>query len=345
MEYVAEALALKAYDRRIPFDVTLELTRRCNQSCTMCYQPPGDNAEMDTATVAAVLRKLAAAQCLFLTFTGGEILLRADALDLIDLATDLGFAVTVKTNGTLLDDAGARRLAQCSVMEAHVSLLGGSAPSHDAVTGMEGSFAAVRLAVGELHCHGVTVAVMAVITRGKVDEMDSIRRLVRSWGIDRVNFSAVVFPRSPGDASVGRYRLTDDELRRFYATLRALDNPGGDDGPCRVKTEDPRLLSCTALQDGFTITPDGTVIPCSALPVPLGNIVSDSLDAILFSGRAESIIESLQLTATPECTSCIDRIGCIRCPGLAYMDNGMAATVPREACRHTAAFKATTAAL
>ncbi|MBN1575386.1 MAG: radical SAM protein [Chitinispirillaceae bacterium] len=341
MEYLTDALTLRAFDRRIPFDVTLELTRRCNQSCAMCYLPSAESEEMDTETVKAILRTLAGAQCLFLTFTGGEIFLREDTLDLIDFATDLGFAVTVKTNATLLDAARVARLKECAIMEVHVSLLGGSAAVHDAVTGVTGSFDAVCGAVGELRRRGIAVVIMSVITRGAVDDMEAIHRLAQGWGIEHVNFSAIIFPRFPGDASARRYRLTDEDLRRFYATIGSLYSiDQGEEEPCRGMPSDERLLSCTALQDGITVTPDGTVLACSSLPMPLGNIVSDRLETILFSEKADRIIEGLQLSSTPECASCADRIGCLRCPGLAFMDNGMLGTVPREACRHTNAFKA-----
>ena len=343
MEYLTEELTLKTFDRRIPFDVSFELTRRCNQSCGMCYQPHGRNPEMDTEAVRTVLRKLAAAQCLFLTFTGGEIFLREDILELTDFATDLGFAVTLKTNGILLDAATIERIRECSVMEVHVSLLGGSAAAHDGVTGVPGSFDAVCRAVGAMRQRGITVVIMAPITRGMVDEMESIHWRAREWGIDHVVFSALLFPRTPGDRSIEKYRMTDEELRRYYATFWKIFGSGAEEElPCRSVPEDERLLSCTALQNGITITPDGTVIPCSSLPIPLGNILEDTLEAILFSEKADRIIEGLQLSSTPVCAACADRIGCLRCPGLAYMDNARFGTVPREACRHNEAFKSVT---
>lgn len=341
MDCLTEELAVTSFDKRIPFDVSFELTRRCNQKCGMCYLPSHDGDEMDTETVKRVLEKLAAAQCLFLTFTGGEPFLREDAGELIDYATDSGFAVTVKTNGMLIDAPLAAQLKEYKVLEVHVSLLGGSAASHDTITGVSGSFKKVCTAVSALTQYTIPVVIMSVITRGHIGEMAKINRLAQQWGIDHVNFTALIFPRFPGDRDVQKYRLNDRELRQFYSTMKQLyDAENKLEPQCNIIHTDERFLSCTALQSGITIAPDGTVYACSALPIPLGNIITDTVEEIVFSTKADGIIDALQLSATPVCAACSDRIGCVRCPGLSYMDNSTLGTVPYEACRHTSAFKA-----
>jgi AdoMet-dependent heme synthase len=129
-------------------------------------------------------------------------------------------------------------------------------------------------------------------------------------------------------------------LQQFYATVKKIYCEDKTPiAPCIKTPDDERLLSCTAIQNGITITPDGTVIACSAIPLPLGNIVNDSIESILFSEQADAIIKALQVSSTPGCASCEDKFGCIRCPGIAYMDNLSMNTTPLEACRHTKAFK------
>jgi hypothetical protein len=58
------------------------------------------------------------------------------------------------------------------------------------------------------------------------------------------------------------------------------------------------------------------------VPISLGNIITDSLESMLFSPLADSIIKNLQLSSTPHCAVCIDNQNCLRCPGLGFMDNG-----------------------
>jgi AdoMet-dependent heme synthase len=340
MSYLTETLVKTVEAQRIPFDVTIELTRKCNQFCGMCYHPAQEHAEMDTETVKNVLSRLARAGTLFCTFTGGEPLLRPDCMDLVDFATCNHFAVTLKTNGTLLTDAIIRQCAAYGVMEVHASLLGGSAPMHDGVTGLAGSFEKLASNVQALRNNRVPVVIMSVITRENLAEMIPIATIAASWGIEHVNFSALLFPRTVNDRSMDAFRLTDSGLELFYATLDRLY--GNVENECTPIVPGNEALSCTAIRNGITIAPDGTVYACSALPVPLGNIITDELDTILFSDIADTIINGLQISSTEGCCTCADRFGCIRCPGIAYLDHGGFGLMPKEACRHTAAFKTIT---
>lgn len=338
MAYLTDELTVKTFDKRIPFDVSLELTRKCNLNCTMCYQLEKDGIEMDTRTIKKVLDILADAQCLFCTFTGGEPLLRNDTVDLIDYATNNGFAVTLKTNGTLLDADIISKISAAGVMEVHLSLLGGTARVHDRITGIKGSFEKTIKALENLQKTHVTTVIMSVITPESLSEMELISNLVKSAGIEHLNFSSIIFPKTPGDPAVNIFRLSEKQLEQYYDTLEHLSRY--DTATTEIPScEDERLLSCTAIQSGITINPDGTVIPCSAVPVALGNITTDSLESILFSPIADIIIEKLQLSSTPVCNNCVDNRNCIRCPGLGYMDNGMFSGIPVEACKHTRAFK------
>jgi len=339
MAFLTDDLQLRAFAQRIPWSVTFELTHRCNLSCKHCYVTDPTTGELSTADVRAVLDMLAEKQCLFLTVTGGELFLRPDALELIDYATRKGFALTVKTNGTLLTPETVHDLAVFNVMEVHISILGGTAEIHDGITGISGSFDAAWKAVDALTDAGITTVIMSVITRGATNGMELIHRRALQAGIDHVNYSAMLFPGYFGDIRPAALRLTDDELATFYTTTRRLY------GKTVIAMEEPynasdeRFLSCTALQNGFTIQPDGTVIACQSVPDRLGNITRQSPESILFSKQADRIIQQLQLSSNSTCSHCEDRIGCLRCPGIACMEEGALNAVPQEACRHNRVFK------
>ncbi|HRS74939.1 MAG TPA: radical SAM protein, partial [Anaerolineaceae bacterium] len=78
------SLATTMQRERYPLSCTFELTDRCNLRCVHCYinQPAGSvearSSEMDTAQVMQLLDRMAEAGCLFITLTGGEVLLRPD---------------------------------------------------------------------------------------------------------------------------------------------------------------------------------------------------------------------------------------------------------------------------
>jgi MoaA/NifB/PqqE/SkfB family radical SAM enzyme len=98
------------YARRTPLEGTLETTFRRNLSCVHCYvnEPAADlrarARELPQERLLGLVDAIAAAGCLDLLLTGGEVLLRADFPALYLHAVRSGLRVTVFTNGTLITD-------------------------------------------------------------------------------------------------------------------------------------------------------------------------------------------------------------------------------------------------
>src|SRR5580704_4476639 len=92
----------KALARNIPISVQVDLTYRCNERCVHCYLDHDDHGEMTTAEVIDVLAQLASAGTLFLTLSGGELLLRTDFFEVLSRARELQFDVKIKTNAILI---------------------------------------------------------------------------------------------------------------------------------------------------------------------------------------------------------------------------------------------------
>ena len=94
--------------RRVPIDVSVEVTRRCPLACSHCYNnlpladPEARSSELTTQEHCRILDQLADAGCLWLLFTGGEIFARPDFLEIYRHAKRAGFLITLFTNGTLL---------------------------------------------------------------------------------------------------------------------------------------------------------------------------------------------------------------------------------------------------
>ncbi len=64
---------------------------------------------MTTAEIKSVLDQLADAGVFFLTFSGGEVFLRRDFLELVAYARRLLFNVKVKTNAAMIREPEARK--------------------------------------------------------------------------------------------------------------------------------------------------------------------------------------------------------------------------------------------
>lgn len=119
----------------------LKLVDACNLRCFMCdYWRGRREGELTTPEVLAVLRDLAALGCQKVHFTGGELFLRRDALELLAAAHALGMRVNLTSNGTLLDKDTARALLAIPVRSITLSLDSPIRKLHDEVRGREGAW-------------------------------------------------------------------------------------------------------------------------------------------------------------------------------------------------------------
>ena len=112
--------------KNIPVSVTAELTRRCPLSCRHCYLPETRGRaepahEISTAQWKNIFKKLSGAGALYLTFTGGEPLLRPDLPELCRFAKELRFDVRVFSTGLGLTPALARELAAAGISGFEIS--------------------------------------------------------------------------------------------------------------------------------------------------------------------------------------------------------------------------------
>src|SRR5581483_4846708 len=84
--------ALEVFKReRVPAEVMLEVTHRCNLPCTHCYLPDHeDHGELSFDEICGIFDQLREAGTLFLTLTGGEVLSRSDFLEIVDAAAERG---------------------------------------------------------------------------------------------------------------------------------------------------------------------------------------------------------------------------------------------------------------
>ena len=82
--------------QRIPLTGTIEVTRRCPLTCAHCYNnlPMADQgarrSELTYEEHCRILDEITEAGCLWLLYTGGEILARKDFLDIYTYAKRRG---------------------------------------------------------------------------------------------------------------------------------------------------------------------------------------------------------------------------------------------------------------
>lgn len=328
---VMQLIAVKAEQRRTPLNMHLELTYRCNEQCVHCYcvvehgkEAEAAKRELTYEEIVRVLDQLAELGCLYVTFSGGEVLVRRDFFDIVEHARRRGFVYRVYTNGIGLTEERARRLAALEPLTVELSIFSADAAVHDAITRVPGSFGRLIAAVHRLKSHGVRVYLKTVVMKPNLGSLPGVRTLARELDVFTHVFTCEVSPRIDGDIhGPSRYQLTEDELVELYSSdaLPKENHDVFDGAPADIARE---RTTCGPAVNGGCIDPYGTVFPCIAFRVPMGNVRERSFRDI-WEGPPAAIRDLLSVehfSDLPECSSC-ELIGfCTRCHGDNLLERG-----------------------
>ena len=194
-------------------------TKTCNLKCVHCYadaEIKKFNGELSTEEAKRMIEDLAAFNVPALLISGGEPLVRPDIFDLAEYATSLGVRVTFSTNGTLIDEKKAARLAKIGVTYVGISIDGGE-ERHDHFRGKIGAFKDAIRGIRNCREAGIRVGIRFTVTQENLPELGNIFRVVEDEGIGRLCIYHLVY------AGRGSYLqgidLTVEEKRRMMVRL------------------------------------------------------------------------------------------------------------------------------
>jgi len=197
--------------------VIWNLVRRCNLTCRHCYSISADKdfpGQLSTAEVFAVMDDLRAFGVPVLILSGGEPLLRADLFEIAARARALGFYTGLSSNGTLIDDAMAGRIAAVGFDYVGISL-DGIAATHDRFRRLAGAFDRSLRAVRLCRDLGIKVGVRYTMTEDNAADLPALLRLLDDEQIDKFYFSHLNY------AGRGNKNRVDDAHHR--TTRWAMD--------------------------------------------------------------------------------------------------------------------------
>jgi radical SAM protein with 4Fe4S-binding SPASM domain len=211
-EVSARAPARFAPPGDAPFVVVWNVGIHCNMSCPHCYAAatarPSPH-DLDTDEGLRLLDELARAGVRVLIVSGGEPLLRPDVFSLLARAREVGLAAQLSTNGVLIDEPVASRLAACGVGYVGVSL-DGLREWNDAYRGLPGGFDLAVRGLCFARAAGMRTGVRMTLTRRNVAELDGVAAVAVESGAERFYVSHLV------DSGRGA-RLVFDDLDRGEA--------------------------------------------------------------------------------------------------------------------------------
>jgi len=184
---VKERLAPRLHVR--PLVAELFLTDNCNLRCTSCgCWTSNTKGELSTREWQEVLRQLVALRIHKVNFTGGEPLLRPDAVGLMAYARSAGVRhLHLNSNGIRLTPDVLDEVITAGVRSFNVSVDGPTALVHDRIRGRPGAYATttahLRHLIAQRDRHRLKVRMNFTVMRDNVDSLPAIAALAQELGV------------------------------------------------------------------------------------------------------------------------------------------------------------------
>lgn len=310
------------------FRLQWHIVDRCNLRCDHCYQEQYQTPDPPLAFLEQMLEQYEetldwlsnqAKKPLpgMITVTGGEPFLHPGLFDLLQrIAASryrIGFALL--TNGTLITTPLAKRLARLRPRYVQVSLDGKPA-THNQIRGM-GTCQMALAGLDRLRQAGIRTVVSFTVSRLNQDDFRTVVRLSREHGVDHV-WADRLIPMSPQQRD---WSLSPEETasffeqmnqarqeciaaNRFFSWQRLRSRKGRTRVSMRRAGQflytGEKAYRCAAARSLLALLPDGTLLPCRRMPIPVGRLTETSM---LNLYRNSIVLRELR-QATTACPGC-----------------------------------------
>lgn len=328
----SRAIHERHFGRRIPVEVSIEVTRRCPLACLHCYNnlPMNDAGaraqELTLEEHCKLLDELVAAGCLWVTYTGGEVFGRKDFLDIYTEAKKRGFLVTLFTNGTLITPRIADYLAEWRPFAIEITLYGATRETYEALTQVPGSYDRCMRGIRLLLDRGLPLKLKTVPTSVNQHEVYEMKRIAEEEFHVEFKFDSLINPRVDCSQSPIAVRLSPEEAvaldyfdpKRAEEYRRLIDRELS--APIVATPDDSHRYFCGGGMNGCAIDPTGEMSIC---------VISHQQD---YSIRSKGFREGwegrlLEIRNQPRtrptiCDRCQIRSICGMCPANGELENG-----------------------
>ena len=311
---------------RLPSDLQIEVTSRCNLTCGAClrtHQSLAPDRSLEIAEFDAIIAGLPELHRVVFQLNG-EPLMNRSVPEMIARARARGAATVMNTNGTLLSRRTRARLLDAGLDELRVSFHGAQAATHNAAVGAPvfGGVVANLRELMRLRGNGPSprVTLWLIAMRDTLPELEALVRLGADIGVDGVYLQRlVVTGQGSATTSQSVYGAADEPavaeaLAAAEATAQALgmtlqaSGRLSPDASLRAPEGDNPWLGCWRPWRSAVVTAHLDVLPCCIgsfqmgyADLRLGSLRESTWEEIWNSDRVRALRSALLSARPPAC--------------------------------------------
>ena len=318
----------KAAARRQPVSGMFELTTRCNLACSMCYvAEPACSREVKDKEISAekwvrIAEEGVENGLVFITLTGGEVLLRPDFFRIYFPLRSLGVVLNVYTNGNLITKSVTERFAAAPPNKIEITLYGATRETYKKVTQSEKGYKLCCTGIENLLSAGIKPLLKSTITKANMHELDDMKMMAQNWGLPFTS-SWLLTDRTDGTVSeIRELRLSPDKIieleSKNFISSRELYEKAVQFKKNGKPNPREEIFYCSAGKSSFMITASGKKNACLDLPMP-----SAPVSELGFKDAWNMVCEYINVSSknTSTCSACSLNGLCNTCPALSYLES------------------------
>ncbi|NPV50597.1 MAG: radical SAM protein [Candidatus Methanofastidiosum sp.] len=339
-----------------PISVVLELTRLCNLNCNYCYVNTFNsdlnkqkyNLDLSTEEWFKAIDILKETGVASLVFSGGEPLIRDDFFTIASYSNKLGFATSLATNGTLLDEDMAKNIKESGISYVEISIFSSIEETNDAHRKNDSFMKSIN-AIKFCKEQGITVGLSLTLTSLVKDEVSSFLELAKNTGTDVCIFLNYVphgngndpLALNNGDKEKVLIEILNkrNEYDQYFRKIVVLQAP--EISQLHFEKQNNKELmqigftkfdkpgwgrfieyvgGCSAGRFLLAVSNEGAIMPCPFLRMDLGNVLEVDLDSIWRDNIALTQMRDRKRWEG-KCGTCKYKIVCGGCRARAYINS------------------------
>ncbi|NTW88935.1 MAG: radical SAM protein [Desulfobulbaceae bacterium] len=310
---------------RQPVSGTFEFTDRCNLACRMCYicQSSLTNSknikELSGREWVEIARQAVDNGMVFLLLTGGEVFLRADFFNLYFPLTRLGLIITLFSNGTLITETVAARLAEAPPSRTEITLYGATETTYETISGVPGSYARCCNGIEALIKNSVPLSLKTTLTQQNAHELDAMQQMARNWGLSFTSDWLLTKRRDRALTDIADCRLSAVDCVKLELEDHESTNLWTEIPYRQTVSDSQTSFNCIAGRAAFNVNPRGEMNVCIDLPLPAVPVLE--IGFCKAWEQVQNYVDSA-LPLSHHCQDCSVRSYCSRCPAWSLQENG-----------------------
>ena len=297
---------------------SIELTQCCNFNCKHCYCTGKGKPYLRAEEYMAIIDRIWETGCLYLHFTGGEILTNPEFEAIYRYAKDKGFVIDLLTNGSLITDKQIALFKELPPQSIAITLYGTNEEEYAVFTGSAGNYHKVVRAMDLLWVHDIPFVLRTVAVQSYKDSLMALKfeKIAEKYGTT-FKYDPIVFPQVNGNTGPLSQCLSVEEI----IALESMNEQRCSAWQQLINGAGTYTWTCRAGINSLAVDYKGDAHVCGLYRAEPISILDNSMDVVL---KHLAVVHErhINIVNSNACSTCLYRKLCKWCPAYAYVYNG-----------------------